>query len=179
MKGHFLLDGGGLSGSFFHRTVVLICRHTPEGAFGLVVNRPTPNLVGDVLNTKLPDSIQESFIHIGGPVQPSALTYLHTDVYLPEGDILPNLAMGHSMEELVAIGGSHSPGKQIRCFAGYAGWSPGQLEAEMQRDAWLVHQATVDRVFHPTSDNLWREILKEKGGRHRLLAEAPEDPSRN
>lgn len=179
LRGSFLLDGGSLAGSFFHRAVVLICRHTPEGAFGLVVNRPTPSHVGEVVEMDLPDLVKGSLLHIGGPVQTSALTYLHTDIYLPSGSILPNLSMGHSMEELVALGGTHSPGKQLRCFAGYSGWSPGQLESELERDAWVIHPASVDQVFQDPPNTLWRDILRQKGPKYRLLAEEPEDPSLN
>ena len=87
-----LLDGGDLSGSFFHRTVVLICDHNAEGAFGLVLNRSAGNKVGEVLVADLPDTLQESPLFLGGPVQPTALSFLHSDNFIPDANVFPNLA---------------------------------------------------------------------------------------
>ena len=65
--------------------------------------------------------------------------------------------------------------KKMRVFAGYAGWSPGQLEEEMKREAWVTHPASVELVFDTEPGKLWQEILRHKGGCYRLLAEGPED----
>jgi putative transcriptional regulator len=179
LKGQFLLDGGKLTGSFFHRTVVLICEHNAEGAFGLVLNRGSGKTVGDALVADLHDTLKQQEIFLGGPVQPTALSFLHTDSFLPDANVLPNLAVGHSLEELGELGEDFSPTRRLRVFAGYAGWSPGQLEDEMKRGSWLTHPATVDLVFAPEPVKLWHSILKEKGWQYRLMAEGPEDPSWN
>ncbi len=180
MKGQLLLDSGQLTGSFFHRSVVLICQHDAEGAFGLVLNRPTDNTVGDALEAELPDALKDQTLYVGGPVQPTALSYLHSDTFLPEASVMPNLQLGHSVESLVELGQSYSITQQLRLFAGYAGWSPGQLEDELERKAWLIHPAALDLVFHSESRNLWRRILQQKEGwRYRLLAEMPDDLSSN
>ena len=60
---------------------------------------------------------------------------------------MPNLSLGHSMDALVELGEALSPTRKLKIFAGYAGWSPGQLEAEMKRKAWLTHPATLELVF--------------------------------
>jgi len=180
LKGQLLLDGGQLGGSFFHRTVVLICQHDREGAFGLVLNRPTENKVGDALVADLPDSLKDQVLYLGGPVQPSALSYLHSDSYLPEGSVMANLDLGHSLELLVELGQSFSTTKQIRLFAGYAGWAPGQLEDEMKRQAWVTPPASLELVFETDATALWRQILRQKKEwQYRLLAEAPDDFSWN
>lgn len=180
LKGHLLLDSGQLAGSFFHRTVVLICQHDPEGAFGLVLNRPTDNKVAEALVADLPESLKEEKLYLGGPVQPTALSYLHSDTFLPEATIIPNLEVGHSLEALVELGESFSTTQRIRLFAGYAGWSPGQLEDEIKRKAWVTHPASLDLVFHAESKSLWRRILlKKEDWRFRLLAEFPDDLSWN
>src|SRR6267143_5806999 len=131
LKGQLLLDNGKLRGSFFHRTVILICQHDAEGAFGVVLNRSTNNKVGDALAADLPDVLKEEVLYLGGPVQPQALSYLHSDDYLPDANVMPNVSVGHSLESLMEIGGSFSATKSIKVFAGYAGWSPGQLDDEM------------------------------------------------
>jgi putative transcriptional regulator len=194
LQGQLLLDSGQLGGSFFQRTVVLICQHNAEGAFGLVLNRALGKTVGEMIVADLPDPLKESPLFLGGPVQPAALSFLHTDHFLPaaavlpglppgaasDSEVLPNLALGHSLDDLVEIGESFSPTKKVRLFAGYAGWSPGQLENEMKRKAWLTYPASVKLVFDTPPDQLWQKILRDKGGwRNKLLAQMPEDLSWN
>ena len=117
--------------------MVLICQHDAEGAFGLVLNHSLGKTVGEMIVADLPDTLRDSPLYLGGPVQPAALSYLHTDNFIPQADVLPNLALGHSIDELVDIGESYSTGKKVRMFAGYAGWSPGQLEKEIKLETWL------------------------------------------
>jgi putative transcriptional regulator len=179
LKGQLLLDNGKLRGSFFHRTVVLICQHDPEGAFGLVLNRTTTNKVGDALSAELPEALQEEPLFLGGPVQPQALSYLHSDNYLPDANVIPSLNVGHSLESMIELAGSFSSTQRLKVFAGYAGWSPGQLDDEMKRDTWLTHPASIELIFNTPPEKLWQAILGNKGWRYRLLSEAPEDLSWN
>jgi len=166
-------------GSFFHRTVILICKHNEEGAYGLVLNKKTENQVGEMIPTGLPDLVKTKHLFLGGPVQTDAMSYLHTDSLILEANVMTNLNLGHSLESLVEIGESYSPSKEVRVFAGYTGWSPGQLEDEISRNSWLIHPASIDLVFHSNSSTLWADILKEKGWQYRLLAEGPDDLSWN
>lgn len=180
LRGQLLLDSGQLGGSFFQRTVVLICQHNAEGAFGLVLNRPLGKAVGDLIVADLPDALKSSPLYVGGPVQPGALSYLHTDTFIPDAEVLPNLALGHSLDDLLEIGESFSPTKKVRLFAGYAGWSPGQLESEMKRKAWTTFPASLELVFETPPEQLWRKVLQTKGGwKNKLLAQMPEDLSWN
>jgi putative transcriptional regulator len=179
LKGQLLLDSGQLRGSFFQRTVVLICQHDAEGAFGLVLNRTSGTSAGDMIVADLPETLKICPLFLGGPVQPSALSFLHSDAFIPDANVLPNLGLGHSLDELIEIGESPAPTRKLKLFAGYAGWSPGQLEDEMKRDAWLTHPASLELVFDTPADQLWRKILHQKGWQYRLLAEGPEDPSVN
>ena len=180
LRGQLLLDSGQLGGSFFQRTVVLICQHNAEGAFGLVLNRALGKTVGEMVVADLPAPLKESPLFLGGPVQPNALSFLHTDNFIPDADVLPNLALGHSLDDLLEVGESFSPTKKVRLFVGYAGWSPGQLEVEMKRKAWLTFPATVELVFETPPDQLWQKILNSKGGwKNKLLAQMPEDLSLN
>ena len=179
LKGHLILDNGKLRESFFHRSVILICQHDSEGAFGLVLNHSTKNKVGDALVANLPDTLKAEPLYLGGPVQPQALSFLHNDAYLPDANVIANLSLGHSLDSLVEISESFSSAQKLKVFAGYAGWSPGQLEDEMKRDTWMTHPATVELVFHSRPDQLWPLILKEKGWKYKLIAEGPEDPSWN
>jgi len=179
LRGQLLLDSGQLSGSFFQRTVVLICQHDAEGAFGLVLNRSSGNTLGEMITADVPELLKGQPLYLGGPVQLSALSFLHSDNFLPEASVMPNLDLGHSLDTLVELGESFSPGKKMKMFAGYAGWSPGQLEDEMKRHAWLTHPATLDLVFDINPDKLWQMIMRQKGIKYRLIAEMPEDVSLN
>src|ERR1700761_9159183 len=163
LQGQLLLDSGQLAGSFFQRTVVLVCQHDSEGAFGLVLNRSTGNKVSDVIVADLPEALKDAQLYLGGPVQPSALSFLHSDNFIPDANVFPNLALGH-LDDLVEIGESYSAGKKVRMFAGYAGWSPGQLEDEMKRKSWITFPASLELVFETPPDQLWRKILKAKVG---------------
>src|SRR5258707_624297 len=155
LKGQLLLDGGKLQGSFFHRTVLLICQHDSEGAFGLVLNRSTGNKVGDALVADLPDSFKEQTLFLGCPVQPQALSFLHTDSFLPDASVMANVSLERSLDSLLELGESFSPTRQVKIFAGYAGWSPGQLDDEMRRESWLTHEAACDLVFNFPPEKLW------------------------
>jgi putative transcriptional regulator len=179
LQGQLILDGGKLHGSFFHRSVVLICQHDAEGAFGLILNRATPSKVGQALVANLPETIKQQTLFVGGPVQPQALSFLHSDLFLPEANVMDNLNLSHSMDALMDLGESFSATRKLKLFAGYAGWTAGQLDNEMSRKDWLVHPATLELVFHPKPDQLWKEILKQKDIKSRLLADSPDDLSWN
>ena len=180
LKGKLLLDGGDLNGSFFHHTVILICEHNAEGAFGLVLNRSSGSKVGELVVADLPVTLKDSPLFLGGPVQPTALSFLHSDNFIPDANVFPNLNLGHSLDELVEVGESFSSAKKVKMFAGYAGWSPGQLEIEMKRKSWLTFPASLELVFETPPDQLWQKILKSKGGwKNKLLSQMPDDLSLN
>ncbi len=180
LKGQLLLDSGELQGSFFQRTVLLICQHDVNGAFGLVLNRTTGSKAGEMIVANLPDTLKEEQLYLGGPVQPTALSFLHSDSFIPDATVLPNLSLGHSLDSLMEIGESFSPVKKVKLFAGYAGWSPGQLESEMKRKAWLTHPASLDLIFDTPPEKLWQMVLRSKGGwQNRILSQSPDDLSWN
>ena len=179
LKGQLLLDNGRLQGSFFHRTVLLICAHDEEGAFGLVLNRPMGKKIGDVLAANLADEFKAQGLFLGGPVQPQALSFLHSDDFLPDANVMANLSLDHSLDNLVELSDSFSTTQKVKVFAGYAGWSPGQLDDEMKRDTWLTHPASLDLIFSERSDDLWSRILRQKGWKYRLIVQRPEDLSHN
>src|SRR5690349_12716971 len=94
LRGKLLLDSGQLRGSFFQCTVILICQHDAQESFGLVLNRSTGSTVGEMIETDLPEALREHALFLGGPVQPSALSYLHTDSFIPDANVMPNLSLG-------------------------------------------------------------------------------------
>lgn len=155
----------------FKRAVVLIVEHNPEGAFGLVLNRPSDSTVGEASHELAELIGAEHVLHIGGPVQPSAVTAIgeHAD----PGEASKLIVGKVGMVDLDA-----PPELQrLRVFAGYAGWGVGQLEDELQAEAWMTEPAHPDDPFD--DGDLWARVLKRKGDEFALLARMPSDPSMN
>jgi putative transcriptional regulator len=177
LQGRLLIAGPSLLDPNFFRTVVLIAEHTPLGAMGVVLNRPTPLRVADAVPV-LADVVEgEAFVHLGGPVQPEAVIAL--------GEFRdPTQAAALILDDLGFLPGDADPAtvsddlRRARVFSGYAGWDAEQLEAELAQDAWIVEPAQVDDVFADAAE-LWSRVLERKGGTYRLLARMPVDPSVN
>jgi putative transcriptional regulator len=156
---------------WFRRAVILVIEHTEEGAFGLVLNRPSETTVGEAA-PELAELIgAEHLIHVGGPVAPNAVTALGEHA-LP-GDSTKLLIEAVGMVDL------EHPAEvsRLRVFSGYAGWGPKQLDGELEADAWIVADAHPDDPF--AEEDLWSRVLRRKGGEYALLARMPEDPSVN
>jgi len=177
LKGKLLLDGGKLAGSPFHRSVVLICEHDAEGAFGLVLNRRTEHVVGEAIGVPVTDFVKDLPVFWGGPLQPRALSVLLGEPSKSDANVMPGLRLAHTLDDLVEP--KFPVPAQVKFFAGYAGWSPGQLDDEMKEKEWLTHPASLDLVFHPQTEELWKAILCNLGPEYRLLAEAPDNVSWN
>ena len=181
--GTLLISPPFLGDPNFERSVVLLCRDEPEdGSFGLVLNHLTALTLGDVLD--LPPeagSAAELPLYAGGPVESNTLHYLHRRADLPGAtDLGQDVYWGGDFEQLLRlIGSGVVPFDEVRLFAGYSGWSAGQLADEMQRKSWIRHPASAGKVFTLASDAFWREILREKGGRFKILANYPVDPRLN
>ncbi|GEO04602.1 UPF0301 protein [Adhaeribacter aerolatus] len=163
----------------FERTVVLICRHDEEGSFGLVLNRKSNLKLSDVLDIEQYNTDME--LNIGGPMQYNTLHYIHQLEELEEAIALGNsVYWGGDYEKLkylLSIGSIAAD--DIRFFLGYSGWSPGQLEEEIENNVWIVNNKATDNLFNLNQDTLWREILKQMGGKYKVLANYPIDPSLN
>ena len=179
-KGYFLVASPHLQDTNFFRTVVLVIQHDEEGAFGVVMNRPTNSTIGDV-----PELAEQALcepdtpIHLGGPVQ-GPLTAIHSDISLGEFEITPGVYFAASQEEIERI--VSQPQGSFRLFSGYSGWAPGQLDAELEAGGWLTEPATPEDVFSNYED-LWNRVARRIG--LEILSPTirpetiPEDPSMN
>lgn len=171
MRGKLLIASPGLY-DFFRRTVVLVVEHSDEGALGVVLNRPSEAMAAEAAPALVGTLEGEEPIWIGGPVAEETLVvlaeYLGTDespkpvagcvgIFDPDG---PPVELG-----------------RVRAFAGHAGWGPGQLDEELERESWIVEDADPDRIF--AEGDLWADVLRARGGKWALLATMPEDPTAN
>lgn len=178
LKGKLIIASPKLEDPNFARTVVLITEHSDEGAMGVVLNRPSQAVVEDAAPTLEPVVEHGELVHVGGPVQPTAVTVL-AEFDAPDRaavvvlDDIGFMAAGSDLDELAGLT------RRARVFAGYAGWGPGQLEGELEHEDWIVHEPTRDEIFSPEPEGLWSAVLDRKGGQFRLVARMPVDPSLN
>jgi putative transcriptional regulator len=170
MSGNLLIASPSMS-DYFRRTVVLVVEHSEQGAFGLVLNRPSEATVGEAVPDLAELIGSEHVLHIGGPVQENAVTAVgeHAD---PES--ATKLVVG-----TVGMVNLDSPPElsRVRVFAGYAGWAAGQLDGEIDAEAWITEAAHPDDPFD--DGDLWSRVLERKGDEYALLARMPSDPSLN
>jgi putative transcriptional regulator len=171
LSGQLLIASPSMA-DYFHRAVILVVEHSEEGAFGLVLNRPSETTVGEA-SPELAELIgEEHMLHVGGPVQPNAVTAIGEH---PDPADASKLIVG-----TVGMVDLDAPPElsRVRVFAGYAGWGPGQLDGELEQEAWIVDDAHPDDPFGGDGD-LWAAVLRRKGGEYALLARMPADPSVN
>jgi putative transcriptional regulator len=177
LRGQLLIASASLIDPNFHRTVVLVAEHGDEGAMGLVLNRPSPTDVVEAVPA-LEDMVEPgAALYLGGPVQPESVVVLGEFREPAEAAVVVTGRIGFmpadSEPEAIA-----AVTDRVRVFAGYAGWGAGQLEAEIEEGSWILDPARPDDVFGEDGD-LWGSVLRRKGGRFRVLALMPDDPSLN
>ncbi len=182
--GSLLISQPFLGDPNFERSVVLVCRDArADGTFGLVLNRRTGNTLTDVLDLPLGELSPAAGVplYVGGPVEPNTLHVLHQRADVPGAtDLGEGVYWGGDFEVVLDLLISGELGHDaVRLFVGYAGWGAGQLAAEMERGSWITHPANAGKVFTLTTDAFWRDILREKGGRYKALANYPIDPRLN
>jgi putative transcriptional regulator len=171
LRGHLLIAAPSLF-DYFRRTVVLVLEHTPDGAMGVVLGRESETLVAEAVPALAELADGEDVVYLGGPVAPESVVALG-DFEEPEE---AGTRVVGSLGTLDPDGANDSL-RRLRVFAGYAGWAPGQLDAELDGEAWIVQPADAEDPFRP--GDIWSDALGRKGGRYRLMATMPADPSLN
>ena len=170
LRGKLLIAAPSLF-DFFRRTVILMVEHGEEGAFGVVLNRSSETTVAEAVPPLIELTGAEELVRIGGPVGPESVVVLGE---FEDPDDSPKLVVG---DIGVVDPGEGAALRRARVYAGHSGWSPGQLESELEREAWLIESASPEDPF--VEDDLWGVVLKRRGGEYALLARMPEDPSLN
>ena len=178
LRGHLLIATPTLNDPDFLRSVVLIAEHSEEGAMGLILNRPLEVLVVDAVEPLAALVEADAAVYQGGPVEPQAVLALaeFSD---------PSAAVSLAFDGIGFV--SSDPDIETLCdvvqrarvFAGYAGWSPGQLEEELAEDAWIVEPARPEDVFAEDAGELWATVLRRRGAVGTMLSMMPRDPSLN
>ena len=167
LAGQLLIASPRMSDPRFQRTVILMVRHGKEGALGIAINRPVDERPLASLLEKLGEKDAEVEgsvqIYAGGPVQPEIGFVVHTADYKRPGTFVINgrFSMTQSLEVLRDIGQKRGPEKALVAF-GYAGWAAGQLEAELDGEAWFVAPADTQLVFDEARDKVWEQAMARR-----------------
>jgi putative transcriptional regulator len=176
LHGQLLVSSPALVDPNFRRTVVLVAHHDEDGAMGLVLSRPSDARVVDAVPALNGIARDEDVVYVGGPVQPEAF------MVLAEFDDVTDAA-ARVVGDVGFMPADADPGglsiRRLRVFAGYAGWGASQLEAELAEPSWIVVRAEAGDAFVDDPDELWRRVLRRKGGKYRLIASMPFDPTLN
>ncbi|MEV5577010.1 YqgE/AlgH family protein [Streptomyces parvus] len=180
LTGRLLVAAPALTDPNFDRAVVLLLDHDEEGSLGVVLNRPTPVGVGDILASWASLTGEPDVVFQGGPVSldsalgvavipgdegPLGWRRVHGAIGLVDLETPPEL-LGPALGSL-------------RIFAGYAGWGPGQLEGELTEGAWYVVESEPGDVSSPRPEQLWRAVLRRQRSELAMIATYPDDPSLN
>lgn len=176
LDGQMLIAMPGMSDPRFDRSVIFMCAHSDNGAMGIIVNKRAPMISFSELlerldimpqenRIKLPDDVQSMLVQFGGPVEPGRGFVLHTSDYFSADTSLPideRVALTATLDILRAIAGGQGPRRSLLAL-GYAGWAPGQLEDEIQRNGWLSCAADEDLLFGSDLDNKYLSALHKIG----------------
>lgn len=177
-KGRILIAEPFLPGSYFNRSIVFLVEHGIDGTVGFILNKPVDfDVVG--FDEEFPNFKER--LYVGGPVSNESVYYIHT-----MGDLIPNsvkimdgLFWGGDfdhLKDLIHTGFADST--KVRFFLGYSGWDKDQLKEELDEDSWLVADISPKLVMH-SSQVLWKDMVKQLGGKYSLWENFPENPALN
>ena len=174
LAGSLLIAHPNLLDPNFRRTVLYLSASDPkEGSFGFVLNRPSEKTVGDFLPEQDLGILSDVAVFLGGPVSADQLTFASFTWHDEAVECRTHLVIEEAREM------ADADFSTVRAFVGYAGWSQGQLEAELAQKAWLTQKPDLDLLDPEKCAAMWTTIMREQGPWFRLLAAAPDDPSKN
>jgi putative transcriptional regulator len=181
-KGRLLLATPPLEDPNFDRAVIYVLEHHEDGAIGLVLNRPSDEALEAPLDRWIDLQTAPSSVFTGGPVETNAMIGMASTKVVVDEPIehitpISGLIASTDLSADPAIVAAHVD--IVRVFRGYAGWTGGQLNAEIEHGAWLVLDAEIEDVFSDRPEELWHTVLRRQPGRLSWLALAPDDLSLN
>ncbi|MBT8459492.1 MAG: YqgE/AlgH family protein [Boseongicola sp.] len=169
LEGKLLIAMPGMGDPRFDRSVIFMCAHSEDGALGLIVNKPTPELsftnLLKQLEIEVPGVVRDVQVHFGGPVEGVRGFVLHSNDFVSEGSTLrvsDGFGMTATLDVMEALAGETGPRDALLAL-GYAGWGPGQLEAEILQNGWLTCDASRSLVFEEKDETKWTAALATLG----------------
>jgi len=177
--GSILIADPFLKDPNFLRTVIFLCEHQNEGSFGFVLNRKLEYAIGDLVN----DIVGCRFpVYYGGPVQQNTIHFLHRCNGLITGGqrVTNDIYWGGEFEDVIhLLQNDKLSSRDIRLFIGYSGWGEGQLNEEFDQKTWLTTFCSDHLVFGDDANQVWKDALKQLGGKYEQLVHYPIDPQLN
>ena len=178
-KGNILISEPFLADNYFRRSIVYLTEHNEEGSLGFVLNKPLGIRINEVVDD-FPEC--DLTVSVGGPVSNNTVHYIHTlGAQIPDSvEVSDGIFWGGDFDlvrQLIAEG-SVKP-HELRFFLGYAGWSEGQLDSEMEEHAWLVGRLPKRMVMHSMGSEFWEKTLGSYKNKYKAWANFPEDPGLN
>ena len=174
--GQLLVAHPSLRDPNFRRTILFLSTHDPEeGAHGLVINRPTHKNLGEFLPRQELQRLWDVPVYVGGPVGVQELTLVSFN--LRAGEAKMTFHAPGAFESLTEFKDDEL--ETLRAFVGYAGWTGGQLEFELDQHAWLILPPTKEVLQSQEGEEAWLELMRGLGPAYYMLAIAPDDPSLN
>ena len=171
LTGSLLLAMPSMTDPRFDRGVIFLCSHDKNGAMGIVINTPHENLrFGELVEQLDIDpldentDLDETLVHCGGPVEPGRGFVLHSADYVQDSTLIisETHALSATVDILRAIAEGHGPLKHLVAL-GYAGWGPGQLEQEIQQNAWMTADADDEIIFNTDFEQKWPRAMAMLG----------------
>lgn len=178
-KGKVLIAEPFLEGRYFKRSIILLAEYNEDGAVGFVLNKPINLSVDEVL---INIAHFDGDVFIGGPVDSDRVYFLHTiPELIPHSvHIFDNLYWGGDfvvLKELIEQ--KMIQPNQVRFFAGYSGWTEGQLDDEINESSWLVSEISVADIMNCQNEKIWEQSLRQLGGKYKMWSNFPENPGLN
>lgn len=169
LSGKLLIAMPGMGDPRFAHAVIFVCAHSEEGAMGIIVNKPAPELLFsdllEQLEIPLGDGYRDIRVHFGGPVETGRGFVLHSSEYQSEAGTLEvdaGTSMTATTDVLADMAVGQGPEQSFMAL-GYSGWGPGQLESEILDNGWLTSDAREDIIFGRANEHKWTAALKMLG----------------
>ena len=188
LQGHLLLASSMLTDPNFHRSVILMVQHDPDGgAMGLILNRPLQANIKEVCTEQFDfECAVDGPLHLGGPCEQTLMVLYSESSPAETSDgvrVMDGICLASDKSKIESL--LLDPQSDVKCFVGYAGWAPGQLEAEIEHGAWLATPATREEIFRTgagdgAGKDQWQELMNRLTlGKYIDPDRMPEDPNLN
>lgn len=176
-KGSLILSQPLMKDLNFERSIILICEHNSDGSFGYKLN---DKLSPDSIKSDLNKIIKEN-LYDGGPVENSYLNFIHSSDQIKDSvKISKDIYLGGDLDSVIDDIENNVSSFKFKFFSGYSGWSPNQLDNEIDENSWIVINDYISNfIFDKIDEKFWMSFLSDRGGKNKIFSNYPKDPSLN
>ena len=164
LQNHFLITMPSFSDSVFDKGIIYICEHNDEGAMGIMINKPIPNIEKLLYKLDIKDLSPKPNVYLGGPVDINKGFVIHEKGYKTKGtlSVSSQISLTSNLDIINDILDGKGP-SNYRFALGYSGWGPGQLEEELKRGDWLILPAYKQIMFDTPDSMMWKKACNKLG----------------